>query len=69
MKKLFLALAVVAFMASFSSCTKMCTCTTYLAGQATGSPQEIELDSHYKNCADMSTVIDMGIGKTGMECE
>ena len=41
MKKVFLALACVGFLAlSFTSCEKTCTCTTTLGDQIVGKPTE-----------------------------
>ncbi len=37
MKKLFLALGVVAMLASLSSCSKTCTCKTYMNGELMGT--------------------------------
>ena len=34
MKKVMLTLAVVAFVASLASCTKTCSCTTYVGGMS-----------------------------------
>lgn len=70
MKKVVLALAVIATVACFSSCKKTCTCKTYADGQVVQTASEIELEKSFKNCSEMSTVVNFpGVGKTGMECE
>ena len=69
MKKVVLSLAVVAFVVSLASCSKTCTCTTYLAGTA-GASEEVELAEGKDNCEAMSTVVEMpGAGKSGLECK
>lgn len=71
MKKIVLALAVVATVACVSSCTKMCTCRTYVAGNVQENlTKEVELDTeHFNKCSDMNTVVSVLGLKTGMECE
>lgn len=69
MKKVVLALAVIAAAASFSSCNKTCTCKTYAAGIVVGEPQEVELDRDtYKKCSDLNKII-IADPKTGVECQ
>lgn len=69
MKKVVLALAVIATVACFSSCNKNCTCKTYAAGVVMGNPEEIELNKDvYKKCSDMTKII-VADPKTGLECE
>lgn len=70
MKKVVLALAVIATVACFSSCNKTCTCKTYAAGVVMKTVEgDLDKDT-YKKCSDMNTVADIaGVGKTGIECE
>jgi len=68
MKKIVLALAVVATVACFSSCKKTCTCKTYLLGQVTATAEDVELGDNDK-CSDMNTVVTVENTKNGMECE
>ena len=37
MKKFFLAMGVIAMMASLSSCSKTCTCKSYVGGELVGT--------------------------------
>lgn len=71
MKKIVLALAVIATVACVSSCTKMCTCRTYVLGNVQESlTKEVELDTeHFKKCSDMNTVVTVAGIKNGTECE
>ena len=69
MKKVVLALAVIATVAMFGSCKKTCTCKTYLAGELQSTTEDVELSGDYKKCADMNTIITIDGNKTGMECE
>ena len=59
MKKVILSLAVVAFVASLASCTKTCTCKSYMNGQLVETNPEVELGD-YKNCSDMNSGINLG---------
>lgn len=68
MKKVVLTLGVVAFVAAMTSCSKTCTCKTYVGGQVTTTTEDVEL-GNYDNCEAMNTVVDLGLGKTGIECE
>lgn len=69
MKKVVLALAVIATVACFSSCNKTCTCKTYAAGIVVGNPEEIELDKDtYKKCSELTNIL-VADPKTGVECE
>ena len=69
MKKIVLALAVIATVACFSSCNKKCTCRTYVAGSVQKT-EEIVLDKEqYNKCADMTATVGEGQLKTGYECE
>lgn len=71
MKKVFLALAVIATVACMASCNKTCTCKTYAAGVVVTTTEDVELDKDtYKKCSDMNTIADInGQYKTGLECE
>ena len=69
MKKIILALAVIATVACFSSCNKHCTCKVYAAGVVVETREDVELDKDtYKKCSDKNQ-IDMTLGKTRVECE
>lgn len=69
MKKVFLALAVMATVACFSSCSKNCTCTTWFNGEKTGT-KEISKDNlkEGQKCKDLSTVVTVNDKKNGWEC-
>ncbi|MCQ2260487.1 MAG: hypothetical protein MJZ77_03725 [Bacteroidales bacterium] len=67
MKKIVLALAVIATVACFSSCNKVCTCKTYVAGVVTLT-NEVELDRDtYSKCSDLNKIL-VENPKTGVEC-
>ena len=67
MKKIVLALAVIATVACVSSCNKVCTCKTYVAGVVTLT-NEVELDRDtYSKCSDLTKII-VENPKTGVEC-
>lgn len=69
MKKIVLAIAVIATVTCFSSCTKKCSCTSYLLGNVTGT-EEIELNTDkFDKCSDMNTVVTLAGTKSGVECE
>lgn len=69
MKKVVLALAVIATVACLSSCNKTCTCKTYAAGVVMNTQEDVELDNDtYKKCSDMNAII-VADPKTGLECE
>lgn len=69
MKKLILAISVIAMMGCFASCSKNCTCTKYLNGEKTGTT-EISKDKlpEGKKCSDLNTIVTIGGKKNGMEC-
>ena len=67
MKKVFLALAAIATIASFTACTKTCSCTTYLGNQVQKT-EEVELDGDHKNCSELSTLVTIANVKSGVEC-
>ncbi len=70
MKKIVLALAVIAVAACFASCNKHCTCKTYALGVVVSTQEDIEIESG-KKCADMGTIFsdDEGNNKTGVQCK
>ena len=69
MKKIVLAIAVVALAAGFVSCNKKCTCKTYAAGVGVETTEDVELDKDtYKKCSDMNNIV-VANPKTGKECE
>ena len=59
MKKAMLSLAVVALVAAMASCSKTCTCKSYINGQLVETNPEVELGD-YKNCSDMNSGINLG---------
>lgn len=59
MKKVMLSLAVVALVAAMASCSKTCTCKSYMNGQLVETNPEVELGD-YKNCSDMNSGINFG---------
>ena len=77
MKKVFLALAAIAMVAAFTSCKKVCNCTTYVADDE-GTTYEYTVsqlndlfpDIEVKKCTDVNTVETLEIvGKNGTECK
>lgn len=71
MKKLFLVVAAAAFVFGITSCDKKCVCKTYVNGDVTATNEyTIDKDSD-KKCSDYATtaVVDLGNGKTGVECK
>ena len=71
MKKVFVAFAAMAFVFGFASCDKKCTCKWYNNGKVTATQTyTIDKDSD-KKCSDYAgtAVIDLGNGKTGVECK
>ena len=54
-----LSLAVVALVAAMASCSKTCTCKSYMNGQLVETNPEVELGD-YKNCSDMNSGINLG---------
>ena len=54
MKKIVLALAVVAMAAGFVSCNKKCTCKTWAAGQVVSTQEDVEVDG---KCADQNKIV------------
>ena len=71
MKKVFLALAVIATVACFSSCNKTCSCTTYALGQQIGNPVEVDLSNYegVKNCSDLPQHNYSNATETGIKCQ
>ena len=59
MKKVMLSLAVVDLVAAMASCSKTCTCKSYMNGQLVETNPEVELGD-YKNCSDMNSGINLG---------
>ena len=74
MKKIVLAVALVAMVGCFASCKKTCTCTTFVGGIAS-TTNEVELselqenNSNIKKCSDANTVVEVAGVKAGMECK
>ncbi len=66
MKKIVLALAVIATVACFSSCNKKCECKTYLDG-AVVTTNEMEVESG-KKCKDYTALLTED-PKNGVECK
>lgn len=65
MKKIVLAIAVVALTAGFVSCNKKCTCKTYVGGVVTATQEDVETDG---KCADLNNIVATN-PTTGVECE
>lgn len=70
MKKVFLALAVIATVACLSSCKKTCTCTTYAAG-AVVTTTEVSLENYegVKKCSELPLNNYSTALETGIKCE
>jgi hypothetical protein len=66
MKKIVLAIAVIALAAGFVSCNKKCTCKTYANGVVISTQEDVEIDEG--KCADMNSIV-IANPKTGLECE
>ena len=56
MKKVFLALGVIATVACFTSCQKTCTCKTYANGVLVSTQEDVEV-SDGKKCSDLNAII------------
>ena len=67
MKKVFVIIACVALIGSFTSCSKKCTCKTYVGG-AVSATTEVEPDNG-KKCSDYNTVAEVNGMKAGVECK
>ena len=65
MKKVFLTLAVVAFVASLASCKKTCTCVTETNGV---EEMVVEMEA-IGGCAEMNTSMTIGDMTTTTTCE
>ncbi len=65
MKKIVLAIAVVALAAGFVSCNKKCTCKTWANGVVISTQEDVEVDG---KCADMNNLVSTS-PKWGLECE
>ena len=65
MKKVFLALAAIAIIATVSSCNKTCTCTTYVNGNEVSTVDDIDIseNDHIKKCSDMNSSVEL-LGQT-----
>lgn len=72
MKKVLVALAIIAVAGAFASCSKVCQCKTYVAG-AVSTEYEVDLDDYdsddIKKCKDLNTVVEVGGLKVGNECK
>jgi len=73
MKKIVLALAVIATVACFSSCNKKCNCKVFAGGTYTETEFSLdELNEKYnldiKKCSDMNNVAEIGGVKMGTDC-
>lgn len=69
MKKVVLALAVIATAACFTSCDKTCTCKTFVNDDVKATVEvELDDDSDMK-CSDMNTIATIGGKKNGIECK
>lgn len=69
MKKVVLALAVVAAVANLSSCSKSCTCTTYIEGEIFSITQ-VSADNLKvgMKCKDLTDITITNNKKSGREC-
>ena len=69
MKKVLVLLAIVAFVACFTSCDKECVCRTYAAGIVVDTDDDVDLESG-KKCSDLNAiVVDNDGNKNGVECK
>ena len=60
MKKVILAIGVIALMGCFASCKKTCNCKTYDATGKVVNEQEVDLADGKDTCADMTTAVSVG---------
>lgn len=58
MKKVILAIGIIAMMGCFASCKKTCVCTTTVAGVQTGTTETTITSG---SCEDMNTTTTAGI--------
>ena len=73
MKKVLLALSVIATVACFSSCTKKCDCKVFVAGVSTENEYTIDelnksFGTDYKKCKDFNNVVEIAGVKAGTDC-
>ena len=69
MKKVLVLLAIVAFVACFTSCDKECVCRPYAAGIVVDTDDDVDLESG-KKCSDLNAiVVDNDGNKNGVECK
>ena len=69
MKKVLVLLAIVAFVACFTSCDKECVCRTYAAGIVVDTDDDVDLESG-KKCSDLNDIfVDNDGNKNGVECK
>lgn len=70
MKKVVLFFVIVALVGLFASCSKNCTCTSYLDGEYQGTIEisKVKLKGGQK-CSDLSTIVIINGKKTGSECK
>ncbi len=73
MKKVLIAMAVVAMAASFASCNKTCTCSTYVNGEIvenlTVNDIDISDNDQIKKCSDMNTSVTLLGNTTEVKCK
>jgi len=74
MKKVVLAIAVIAVMGAFASCSKKCSCTTYVGGFSTKSEVDLDkMESQFgvkvNKCSDLNSVVTVEGVKMGTECK
>ena len=67
MKKVFLALAMIASVACFTSCNKSCTCTMYIAGNVAYTNDDV--DPGDNKCKDLNTIATIAGTQNGLECK
>ncbi|MCR5423890.1 MAG: hypothetical protein K6E93_03895 [Bacteroidales bacterium] len=67
MRKVIVAMAVVAMAAAFTSCSKQCNCYQYVDGNLTNTIEDFEVPSGHK-CKDMTMWMQTGEHRTGTEC-
>ena len=70
MKKVVLVCAIVTLVGLFASCSKSCTCTSYLDDEYQGTIEisKTKLKGGQK-CSDLSTIVIINGKKTGSECK
>ena len=73
MKKVLIAMAALAMVSAFASCSKTCTCSTYVNGDIvenlTVENIDISDSDKYKKCSDMNSSVTLLGQTTEVKCK